>query len=695
MMLLAQARAAGLVVRLCGARFRVDGMEQLAPEMAESWRIRFRACRDEVFTDRRALLQHLGVGRRGGVRLLAERYRRRRRSALTSKPCRSRASKSAPIAWRVSGSKRPDARKHCGVLARSLRHEPSSKLRPSPASRMNEPKTPVSIRTDHRSAFCKFMAVAPGPAVLDMARLPWAVTSPLWERPLVAHNAEFELKHLAARGIEPVRIECTMQAAGLMLGVHRRGLKDAAFHYLDVELSKELQGSDWSAPQLSSPQIHYAGLDAVLTFRLASKVLPALHERRAAYVIQRDVLPAVARMELRGVGFDIEANRDLITALTAARGELAQAFPKACEDIGRPDLGRELPQKPNDQRRLLEALLSHEERASWPLTPKRTGLSIRRSDLRRAAHHHPIELLTRISALDKALTSANRLAAHVSPVTGRLHADYNVAGARSGRARCSSPSLQNVPRDPRFRSLFVASPGWRLVAGDWSAMELRAAAQISGDAALSTLFERGDDPHRLMAAALNGIEPSAVTPAQRQAAKPVNFGAIYGMGAQGLQQYAWDSYDLVLTKSEAQRQLDTFERQFRQLSQWRRRHAELCRGRRSIRIGAEAAKGIGRVYEFSWNTDPAKRQFDYPQACNLPIQGACADAAMLALTAIDAGLRRAGIAGGPVLVVHDEIVIEVPEADAPEAATLLQKAMTEAFAATFPGALYLNRLAYD
>ena len=324
-------------------------------------------------------------------------------------------------------------------------------------------------------------------------------------------------------------------------------------------------------------------------------------------------------------------------------------------------------------------------------TPKRTGLSIRRSDLRRAAHYGPIELLTRISAIDKALTSANRLAAHVSPVTGRLHADYNVAGARSGRARCSSPSLQNVPRDPRFRSLFVASPGWRLVAGDWSAMELRAAAQISGDAALSALFERGEDPHRLMAAALNGIEPSAVTPAQRQAAKPVNFGAIYGMGAQGLQRYAWDNYDLVLTRSEAQRQLDTFERQFRQLSEWRRRHAELCRGRRSIRIGAEAAKGIGRVYEFSWNSDPAKRQFDYPQACNLPIQGACADAAMLALTMVDARLRLAGIAGGPVLVVHDEIVVEVPEADAPEAARLLQQAMTEAFAVTFPGAP-LNQL---
>ena len=88
-------------------------------------------------------------------------------------------------------------------------------------------------------------------------------------------------------------------------------------------------------------------------------------------------------------------------------------------------------------------------------------------------------------------------------------------------------------------------------------MEVRAAAQISGDAALSALFERGEDPHRLMAAALNGIEPSAVTSAQRQAAKPVNFGAIYGMGAQGLQQYAWDNYDLVLTKSEAQRQLDS------------------------------------------------------------------------------------------------------------------------------------------
>lgn len=147
-----------------------------------------------------------------------------------------------------------------------------------------------------------------------------------------------------------------MQAAGLMLGVHRRSLKDAAFHYLGLDVSKELQGSDWSAPQLSLPQIHYAGLDAVLPFRLASKLLPALRERRPAYVIQRDVLPAVARMELRGVGFDIEANRHLIAALAVERGVLAQAFPQACENIGRPDLGRDLPEKPNGQRRLLEAL---------------------------------------------------------------------------------------------------------------------------------------------------------------------------------------------------------------------------------------------------------------------------------------------------------------------------------------------------
>jgi DNA polymerase-1 len=149
-------------------------------------------------------------------------------------------------------------------------------------------------------------------------------------------------------------------------------------------------------------------------------------------------------------------------------------------------------------------------------------LSTKKSELRRAAHYPPIAALTKIAVLDKQLSSFGiTLAAQVSPVTGRIHADYRVAGAITGRASCSSPNLQQIPRDNRFRALFVAAPGNLLVAADFSSMELRAAAEISGDAAMRNAFERGDDLHRLTAAMVTGKKPEEVTAEERSLRIPV------------------------------------------------------------------------------------------------------------------------------------------------------------------------------
>ena len=126
-----------------------------------------------------------------------------------------------------------------------------------------------------------------------------------------------------------------------------------------------------------------------------------------------------------------------------------------------------------------------------------------------------------------------------------------------------------------------------------------------------------------------------------------------------------------------------FERKYPTLVRWQRAHADRCEERRLIVIGRDAAEGRGRFYPRSWL---AQGKSFYTRACNLPIQGACADAAMLALAAIDRLLFEEGIEGGPVAWLHDEIVIEVPKADAERAAQLLEQAMSDAFAETFPGA---------
>ena len=175
------------------------------------------------------------------------------------------------------------------------------------------------------------------------------------------------------------------------------------------------------------------------------------------------------------------------------------------------------------------------------------------------------------------------------------------------------------------------------------------------------------------------------------AAKAINFGAVYGMGPNGLVQTAWNNYGLRIDLQEAQDRLAAFDKTYPQLAEWKRRNADICKSRGYVRISAETGADEGRIHRFSWNAAPKpgerdKREFSYTQSCNLPVQGSCADASMLALTLIDKALSDHGIPGGPVIWCHDEIVLEVPEEAAGKAAELLEEAMTVAFVTIFPGA---------
>lgn len=163
-----------------------------------------------------------------------------------------------------------------------------------------------------------------------------------------------------------------------------------------------------------------------------------------------------------------------------------------------------------------------------------------------------IEPLKQYKLLRKRLsTFGEGYARHIHPVTGRLHADFMIAGARSGRFRCHNPNVQNAPRDNAFRSLFKAPDGYRLVVADYSQVELRIAALIAQDKTMLDAYELGQDLHRKTAAAVAGIEMDQVTRSQRQAAKAINFGLIYGMGAKGLAAYASSAYGVAMTLEQA------------------------------------------------------------------------------------------------------------------------------------------------
>jgi DNA polymerase-1 len=163
----------------------------------------------------------------------------------------------------------------------------------------------------------------------------------------------------------------------------------------------------------------------------------------------------------------------------------------------------------------------------------------------------------------------------------------------------------------------------------------------------------------------------------------VNFGAIFGQGAAGLVKSAWDQWELVLDLDESKAWVKIFENSYFEYARWRRDHHRLCQSRNHIVIGKDAARGIGRIFPFSRLPEGNN---GYTRSCNLPVQGSCADASMLALAFVDDRLFDAGIDGGPVAWLHDEIVLEVCVEDAEQAAEILKQSMIDAFTENFPGA---------
>jgi DNA polymerase-1 len=200
---------------------------------------------------------------------------------------------------------------------------------------------------------------------------------------------------------------------------------------------------------------------------------------------------------------------------------------------------------------------------------------------------------------------------------------------------------------------------------------------------MTRALAEGQDLHRLTASRMTGKRPEDVPQAERMAAKALNFGGIYGQGAAGLVEATWDRFDIALSIDEAKRWGRALKETYPQLSAWKDEHAQRCEAAGRVVIGRDAARGIGRVYLKSWV--PAGEYF-YTKCCNLPVQGACADASMLALAYVDDRLFEAGIDGGPVAWIHDEIVLEVREDHATQAAEILKQSMVDSFADTFPGA---------
>lgn len=477
----------------------------------------------------------------------------------------------------------------------------------------------------------------------------------------VLQNAKFDRKFLAAMGVAlPRPVFDTYLAAQLLKtpqGPVRSSLDELARFYLGDAVSKKEQASDWSGP-LRPEQLEYAARDARVLLPLHRVLAERLDEAGLNRVasLEFECMGAVADMELAGIRLDAAAWSALRTETERARDE---ALDRVYAVTGRPLVqttlfGESVAYGPVlDSRKHLLALL-HEH-----------GIDVVDTNRYALAPYADRPLVAAVLDWRKAQKSLSAfllsLPSAASATDGRLHAQYQQIGASSGRMSAFSPNIQQIPRDPAFRRCFVPDPGNVLLVADYAQVELRVAAEIAGDARMTAAFRAGEDLHRLTASLVSGKAQAEVTKQERQAAKAVNFGLLFAMGARGLAAYASDQYGVEMDLDEAERFRARFFDAYRGIAAWQRALRD--------RPPKEGRTLSGRRLVY-----PA----DAPLSllCNLPVQGTAADIVKLAL-----GRLSRELAGSPVRLVaavHDEILLEAPEAQGESVAALLKDVMEDA-----------------
>jgi DNA polymerase-1 len=249
-------------------------------------------------------------------------------------------------------------------------------------------------------------------------------------------------------------------------------------------------------------------------------------------------------------------------------------------------------------------------------------------------------------------TYVDVLPTRVNPATGRVHTTFNQAGAATGRLSSLEPNLQNIPvrtrRGEEIRRCFVAAPGRRLIVADYSQIELRVLAHLSGDPAFVAAFGRGGDIHRETAAIIFDVTPETVTAEMRARAKTINFATIYGQGPFSL------SRQLGISQDDARRFIATYFERFAGVRQFL--DATVARARETGYV--ETILGRRRYIPELKDKNRSVRSFGERTAMNSPMQGSAADLIKVAMIRLDAALRAEGHTAGLLLQVHDELVLE-------------------------------------
>lgn len=501
---------------------------------------------------------------------------------------------------------------------------------------------------------------------------------PLLEDPQHAklgQNLKYDMNVLARYGVEMqgVTHDTMLQSYVLDSTATRHDMDTLALKYLAYQTISYEDVAGKGAKQICFDQVAleqatpYAAEDADITLRLHEALWPQLAKTatlKTVYeTIEMPLLPVLARMERRGVLIDREKlqqqsarlEHELLAIEQRAYSEAGQEF-----NLGSP--------------KQIQAILF--EKMQIPVLEKTpTGQpSTAESVLQELAYSYALpKLILEYRTLSKLKsTYTDKLPEMIDPASGRVHTSYHQAVAATGRLSSSDPNLQNIPirseEGRLIRQAFIAPAGYQIVAADYSQIELRIMAHLSGDRGLLDAFAQGQDIHRATAAEVFGVSPQHVSTEQRRSAKAINFGLIYGMSAFGL------ARQLDVERGVAQSYIDLYFARYPGVKEYMDRTRALAREQGFI----ETLFGRRLYLPDIKATNAQRRQYAERTAINAPMQGTAADIIKRAMITLDVVMRKSYPATHMIMQVHDELVFEVPVHEKEKLINLIRDTMSQA-----------------
>ncbi len=516
------------------------------------------------------------------------------------------------------------------------------------------------------------------PAQLDreavLARL-----KPLLEDPArakIGQNLKYDMSVLANHGIglQGIAHDTMLESYVLDSTASRHDMDSLALKYLGQRTIHFEDIAGKGAKQIGFDQVPieaagpYAAEDAEVTLRLHQAFWPRLEQQpglaRLYQEIEMPLVPVLSRLERQGVRIDRERLAAQSRDLT---GRIAALEEAAYRVAGRPfNLG--------SPKQIGDIFFTEQGLPVVEKTPKgapSTSESVLQQ-LADAGHELPRIILEHRGLAKLKSTYTDKLPQMVSPVTGRVHTSYHQAVAATGRLSSSDPNLQNIPirseDGRRIRLAFIADPGCKLVAADYSQIELRIMAHLSGDERLLAAFAAGLDIHSATAAEVWGLAPDQVGADQRRSAKAINFGLIYGMSAFGL------ARQLGIERGEAQAYMDRYFQRYTGVKDFMDRTRLQARRDKYV----ETLFGRRLYLPDIDHSNQGRRAGSERTAINAPLQGTAADIIKRAMIAADGWIQTEQPPVRMIMQVHDELVFEVEEAAVPAASERIRAAMESA-----------------